>query len=184
MTRTLRLSQQHIREILDHARSQYPHEACGLIAGKDGTAFITIAMKNVSSTPQAHFSMEPNELLQQLKRIDHEQQALLAIYHTHPSGEPIPSPTDIAEAQLNTPNLNHLIIGLKHNDARLKLWHMSDNRVYPVQLLIGNQKAEAHDTLTNSQKYAIIFAALLSIVILLTISFSLLPPAPPISPVP
>jgi hypothetical protein len=104
----------------------------------------------------------------------------IAIYHSHPKSEALPSQEDIREAEINTPNMMHLIIGLKPPKARLQAWQIQIGQVDEVELLIGNEESENVPKLSQMQVGAIVLATVFAVLLLLAISFSLLPPAPPI----
>ena len=177
---TLRLSHEQIQSIVNHARQEQPDEACGIIAGKVGIASRIIPIKNAASNAQHHYQMDTKELLQALKEMDSVDEEMLGIYHSHPNNEPIPSPEDIREAQLNTPNSLHIIVSLKYGKARLQAWHIQLGQIEKVDLLIGNQISANLPEMSQTQVIVVILAAILALAFLLMISFGLLPPAPPI----
>lgn len=49
-------------------------------------------------TPTTRYVIDPREQLKAFRSIDAAGEELLGIYHSHPVSEPIPSPTDRAEA--------------------------------------------------------------------------------------
>jgi len=60
------------RELMDHAKAEYPKEACGLITDK------YIPCKNISSKPEVAFEIHPNEYAPFLK-----DGSLKAVVHSH-----------------------------------------------------------------------------------------------------
>ncbi len=96
-------------EIVDHARQGYPEEVCGLVAGRDGSAVSAFRGRNLSPTPVVAYELDPETLA---RMIDFEDAGLetVAIYHSHPRGPEIPSPTDIACATY--PDSIYLIVSL------------------------------------------------------------------------
>jgi proteasome lid subunit RPN8/RPN11 len=74
-----------------------PEEACGLLAGRDGCTIAVYAVENKMHSP-VRFRMAPQQQVDTLFEIEGRGWELYAIYHSHPSGPPRPSPTDIAEA--------------------------------------------------------------------------------------
>lgn len=178
--RSLHLSHEQIQAIVDHARHEQPHEACGIISGNGDVVARIIPIDNIASQAQCHYQMNAKDLLQALKNIDVVDEEMLGIYHSHPNHEPIPSSEDIHEAQLNTPNLTHVIVSLKYGKTRLQAWQIHGGQVDKVELLVGNQQSRALPPMTRAQIVAIILATILTVAFLLIISLSLLPPAPPI----
>jgi proteasome lid subunit RPN8/RPN11 len=81
----------------DEVSERAPEEACGLIAGRDNTAWEVIPVTNALHSP-VRYRMDPQEQLEAFNRIEELGLEILAIYHSHPAGPTHPSLTDIAEA--------------------------------------------------------------------------------------
>ena len=93
-----------------HARNHLPHEDCGLLAGRQGTAtrFIPIANRLASAT---EYDMDPTALIGALRSLREDGESLLAIFHSHPRGPAVPSPRDIERAYY--PEAAHIIVSLE-----------------------------------------------------------------------
>lgn len=178
--RSLRLSHQEVQVIIDHCIHSLPDEACGLIAGHGGLAESIIPISNVAGNPEHHYQMDAIEQLKALKLIESEDLDWIAVFHSHPNSKPIPSLEDIGKAELNTADKIHLIVSLRNNQSSLQAWHIHDGQVDEVELLIGQQESHAIEALSGLEIWAVLFAVLIAVALLLIISFNLLPPAPPI----
>jgi [CysO sulfur-carrier protein]-S-L-cysteine hydrolase len=178
--RSLRLTHEQVQTIVNHARAGAPQEVCGLIAGQMGIAQQIVPIPNRSVTPETHFEMEAIALLKAYKTMDATGVELFAVYHSHPQTSPIPSQTDIRQAMRNMPNAYQLIVSLKQQQAQLQVWHIHNGQVDRVELLVGNEKSLAMPSFSRAQVIAILLATFFAVGLLLLISFSLLPPAPPI----
>src|SRR5688500_12177066 len=97
MKRELIIKRSHWQAMLEHIDSHVPLEACGLLAGKRDRVERVISVQNQAQSP-VRFVMEPYEQLQAFDWIDCHGLELLGIFHSHPAGPEIASPTDIAEA--------------------------------------------------------------------------------------
>jgi proteasome lid subunit RPN8/RPN11 len=94
-------------EIVAHAQEAAPHEACGLIAGREGRATRVIRCPNLADDPLRRYVMAPLAVMQALRSMteagetgaDGTEGEPLAIYHSHVYSGPYPSPTDRAEAR-------------------------------------------------------------------------------------
>jgi proteasome lid subunit RPN8/RPN11 len=84
-------------EMIDHAVSCVPLEACGLLAGNHDRAKKMFIVKNQAQSP-VRFVMDPYEQLKAFEWIESNGLELLGIFHSHPAGPETASPTDIAEA--------------------------------------------------------------------------------------
>jgi proteasome lid subunit RPN8/RPN11 len=87
----------HWNQMLEHVSRLEPEEACGLAAGKDRLITRIYPVENVLHSPVS-FRMQPQQQVDALLEMDEAGCDLLVIYHSHPAGPPIPSPTDIAWA--------------------------------------------------------------------------------------
>ena len=97
MISPLFLSQGQYDEILRHVAEHVPFEACGLLAGKEGKVEKVILVRNQAQSP-TRYVMDPYEQLQAFEWIDSHGLDLIGIFHSHPAGPEMVSPTDIQEA--------------------------------------------------------------------------------------
>ena len=172
------------RQIAEHARESSPQEACGLIAGCHGHISRAFPLPNAAAEPESRFALPPSQQLRALKAIDDAGLAWIGVYHSHPRTRPTPSATDIAAA--NDDSLLQLIVSLQGEKPALKLWRLGPGSVEALDLRFAGQPALMTDDVDDSraQKLAIAAAALLSLGLLLALSFHLLPAPPAISPLP
>ncbi len=173
---------QAARAIADDALAQVPNEACGLIAGDGYTIHRAIPLANFAADKGSRFALEPAQQLAALKQLDAERLVWMGVYHSHPNTPAIPSPADIAGN--SDANLLQLIVSLKRSKPEMQLWHLGAANVKPLELIFDTQSAaqleESNQFSETSQKQgaAIAVAALISVLLMLALSFSLLPPAP------
>lgn len=170
--------------ILHDALAQVPNEACGLIAGDGKTIQSAIPLCNVASNKQSSFSFAPNEQLRALKNLDAENHVWMGVYHSHPNSAAIPSSADLEG--IGDQGLLQLIVSLKNSQAEFQLWRIGAAGVGPLELIFDTQADTRYDetALSQKQRAAILAAAVISVILMLAISFSLLPPAPEIAPIP
>lgn len=82
-----------LKEMAEHGLREFPNEACGLVAGRDGEPVRFFAMRNLDASP-ASYRLDPKEQLQVFDLMDEEGLDLLGIFHTHTHSEAYPSETD------------------------------------------------------------------------------------------
>ena len=87
-----------------HVRTETPLEACGMLGGRAGVVECILPVKNAAES-RYRFRMEPKAQLKALEFIESEGLELLGIFHSHPRGPAVPSPTDIAEASFPVVNI-------------------------------------------------------------------------------
>ncbi len=109
----------HQREaMIDHARTEFPNEACGLLASEDGHIVHVYPVRNADESP-VHFTMDPREQLATLKDLDEHGWELAAIYHSHTRTRAYPSATDVEMAQISLrfyPDALFVIVSLADPD--------------------------------------------------------------------
>ena len=115
--------------IVEHARRDYPDEACGIIAGPVGKdeaiRFIPMANADRSSTL---FRFDPQEQLKVWMEMDDNDEEPVVIYHSHTATEAYPSRTDIAYAA--EPNAHYVIVSTRDTGhAELRSYRIVDGAV-------------------------------------------------------
>jgi proteasome lid subunit RPN8/RPN11 len=109
---------QAVRDALEeHAREEAPNEACGLVVLRDGEAVRYERGRNRLASPY-RFELDADPELWFLEDDGYE----LAVFHSHPETEPIPSRTDKELAGLWA-GRPFLIYGLKLDE--LRAWRIS-----------------------------------------------------------
>lgn len=94
-------------QMLAHVLAQPTLEQCGLLAGRDGVVDRVWPVPNALHSPVA-YRMAGSEFAAAMIGCDFEP---VGIFHSHPVGPPIPSPTDIAEAAY--PDSTYVVISLQ-----------------------------------------------------------------------
>jgi len=92
-----------------HARTAHPNECCGILAGSPGTATHHFPLVNVLASPIL-YEADPCELSKLHRAMRNLGIAEVALYHSHPTSDPIPSATDLLRNGYGT-TIPHLILG-------------------------------------------------------------------------
>lgn len=95
-------------QIVSHALSGYPNEACGAVAGTDGKAVRVYPMRNAEESPVV-YRFDEREQLHVFDEIEERGWDLLAFFHSHTHTEAFPSPTDLAQAHWRDPFTGDLV---------------------------------------------------------------------------
>ncbi len=109
MDKLIKIPKKNIEDMISHARSVYPQECCGLLAGNSGIASNTYRMTNTNQS-QISYLMEPKEQFVALKDMRKKGIEMIAIYHSHPKTDAEPSITDINLAYY--PDAYYIILSL------------------------------------------------------------------------
>lgn len=91
------LKKSDYEKILEHAKSELPNEACGLIAGEingeDKTIKKVYLLTNIDRSNE-HFSLDPKEQLSAVKDMRTQNLVPLGNWHSHPESPSRPSDED------------------------------------------------------------------------------------------
>lgn len=121
-------------EMTAHAKSVYPQEACGFLAGKDGAAKYFIPIENMDHSTVT-YTMDPKQQLKAFKRISGDGLELLGIFHSHVASSADPSQTDRQMAFY--PEVSYLIVSLADmNRPDLRSFRIEGDRVTPEEIVI------------------------------------------------
>jgi proteasome lid subunit RPN8/RPN11 len=119
-----------VRAIVRHARTERPRECCGFLVGRGTRVLFAVAAPNVS-TRRSRYRIDDSthiELRRALRRFSPRLE-IVGVYHSHPSGNARPSPTDIAEAFY--PAWIHVIVGMKSR-VSVRAYRLRAGRVQSV----------------------------------------------------
>jgi len=101
--------------IVAHARRDHPDEACGVVAGPEGTDHPArfIPMLNAARSP-TFYEFDSADLLQLYKELDANDEEPVVVYHSHTATEAYPSRTDISYA--SEPNAHYVLVSTRDAD--------------------------------------------------------------------
>lgn len=97
MAMTLEISIADRAAILAHAAGS-DHEICGLLLGQGSRVDLVEPCANVAADPARRFEIDPARLLAAHRAARGGGPRVIGHYHSHPSGDPRPSPRDAADA--------------------------------------------------------------------------------------
>ena len=110
----LRLDQATYDAIVAHAKRDHPDEACGIVAGPDGsdTPVRHVPMINAAGSP-TFYEFDSSELLALYKEMWANDEEPVVIYHSHTATEAYPSRTDIGLA--NEPGAHYVLVSTREH---------------------------------------------------------------------
>ena len=83
--------------MLAHAREEAPRECCGLLVGLGNTVVRSVRARNVDPKV-TRYLINPEDHFAAIRAARADGLEVGGAYHSHPSGAPVPSATDVAEA--------------------------------------------------------------------------------------
>ena len=92
------ISSEMLARLLAEAAASPDAEVCGLLFGAAGRIEAAEACANVAADPARTFEIDPTALFAAYRRARGGGLAVMGHYHSHPSGLPVPSARDAAQA--------------------------------------------------------------------------------------
>ncbi len=109
------ISQEIVDAIWAHARRDHPDEACGVVAGPEGTDRPErfIPMLNAARSP-TFYEFDSMDLLRLYREMDARGEEPVVIYHSHTATEGVPSRTDVSYA--SEPGAHYVLVSTRDPD--------------------------------------------------------------------
>jgi proteasome lid subunit RPN8/RPN11 len=97
-------------QIVAHAKRDHPVEACGIVAGPEGSGRPErfVPMVNAAGSP-TFYEFDSTELLALYKELWANDEEPVVVYHSHTATEAYPSRTDIGLA--SEPGAHYVLVG-------------------------------------------------------------------------
>ena len=108
----LTISRALYENIIEHARRDHPDEACGVIAGQEGSDSPVrfIPMQNAERSP-TFYRFDSAEQLKVWREMDDNDEEAAVIYHSHTATSAYPSRTDISYA--SEPQAHYVLVSTR-----------------------------------------------------------------------
>ena len=140
MTETgLTIRRELVEKMIAHARRDHPDEACGVIAGPEGSDRPErfIEMLNAERSP-TFYRFDSGEQLRVWRGMDEADEEPVVIYHSHTATEAYPSRTDVKFA--SEPHAHYVLISTREElgpEAEVRSFAIVDGVITeePVHIL-------------------------------------------------
>jgi proteasome lid subunit RPN8/RPN11 len=115
--------------MIAQARAELPNECCGLLAGRVeggvGRVEARYPLVNAAASPAEYLS-DPQSTFEAERARRKGGLEFLAVYHSHPISDPIPSRTDMdPDRNVYKDTVVHLIISLKGAEPVVRAWWLT-----------------------------------------------------------
>ena len=132
--------------LIEHARHEYPNEACGIVVGDrsaedGGIALRFAATRNEDASP-LRYRIHGDDLMRLTLETDDADEVFWAIFHSHVRSPAVPSPTDIGGAQY--PDALYILVSLAESQAdpqtgepSVRGWRIVGGLTHEVELTRG-----------------------------------------------
>jgi len=129
----LRIPQQIINDLFEHAKTGLPEEVCGYLAGTGREITRQFRLTNIDHSNE-HFSFDPKEQFQVVREVRKLGLEILANYHSHPETPARPSHEDIRLAF--DPNISYVIVSLVAEVPDVKSYRIQNGKVEKEEILV------------------------------------------------
>lgn len=119
-------------EMLAQARAELPNECCGMLAGRievgneetppRAVVLRRLPLINAAASPVEYLS-DDRSMFEAVRSMNKEGLDTLAIYHSHPASEPVPSRKDREQNYCTT--VMNLIISLEGPEPLMRGWWLT-----------------------------------------------------------
>ena len=132
----LTISRALYEKIIEHARKDHPDEACGIIAGPEGSDTPTrfIPMLNAARSP-TFYEFDSGEQFRVWREMADADEEAVVVYHSHTATQAYPSRTDISYA--GEPQAHYVLVSTRDEPAtEFRSYRIIDGKVTeePVQI--------------------------------------------------
>jgi proteasome lid subunit RPN8/RPN11 len=116
MVTSIRIPAVVVSGMLAHAREEAPRECCGLLVGRETSIVRSVRARNLDGKA-TRYLIDPEDHFAAIRSARTEGLEIVGAYHSHPSSTPVPSETDIAEADSGSDFL-YVIVSPIRDDVR------------------------------------------------------------------
>ncbi len=109
--------------MVDHCLTEKPLECCGILAGRHNYAWEIYKLPNADQS-ETRYNADPQALIKAVQEMRRNGTEIMAIYHSHPRWQPIPSQTDLKENHYG--EVPRIIVGLLKSPPECRVWRFLD----------------------------------------------------------
>lgn len=136
MTQEIHIPRKIANQLLHFAQISPEQEICGLVSAKAGSPCHCYPVSNIAEDPAQRFLLDPAQQIAALSEMRAQDEALFAIYHSHPNAPAAPSATDLALAEY--PDTLYLIISLNTKGIlEMRGFYIDQHHSREISLLLG-----------------------------------------------
>jgi proteasome lid subunit RPN8/RPN11 len=134
--------------IVAHAKRDHPVEACGIVAGPEGTGRPErfVEMVNAAGSP-TFYEYDSTDLLALYKEMDERDEEPVVIYHSHTATEAYPSVTDINLAA--EPGAHYVLVSTREHGNNEGSVEFRSYRI--IDGVVTEEEVAVVPTLTRSE---------------------------------
>ena len=138
----LRIDRATYDAIVEHAKRDHPDEACGIVAGPEGSdrPVRYVPMTNAAGSP-TFYEFDSTELLALYKQMWAADEEPVVVYHSHTATEAYPSRTDVGLA--SEPGAHYVLVSTREHGnnegaVEFRSYRIVDGQVTEEEVSVGD----------------------------------------------
>jgi proteasome lid subunit RPN8/RPN11 len=105
-----------------HCVADDPHECCGLLGGVFPHVSLFYPLGNDEAS-ETSYNADPHDLIRAIQDLRAREAEILAIYHSHPRWQAVPSKTDLARNHYG--DVPRIIVSLLERPPVVRVWRLT-----------------------------------------------------------
>ncbi len=107
--------------MIAHCRREDPLECCGILGGLAPRVSSLHPLRNIAAS-ETRYNADPTELIQAYVALREQRREILAIYHSHPRWQAVPSATDLSQNHWG--DMPRIIVSLLTDPPDVRIWRL------------------------------------------------------------
>lgn len=120
----LEIPRNFVQAMVEHCRRESPLECCGLLGGVAPRVSSFHPLRNAAAS-ETRYDADPRDLIDAVVALRDRKAEILAIYHSHPKWEAVPSRTDLAENHYG--EVPRIIVSLLGDTPTVRIWRLASD---------------------------------------------------------
>jgi proteasome lid subunit RPN8/RPN11 len=105
-----------------HCLHEAPRECCGILGGMAPRVSSFHPLRNAAAASETRYDADPRDLIDAVVALRQRGAEILAIYHSHPCWDAVPSQTDLRENHYGP--VPRIIVSLKSDRPEVRVWQL------------------------------------------------------------
>jgi len=118
----LEIPRKFLEAMVQHCLREAPLECCGLLGGIAPRVSSFHPLGNAAAS-ETRYDADPRDLIEAVLALRERKAEILAIYHSHPRWEAVPTRTDLAENHYGT--VPRIIVSLLGDTPTVRAWQLA-----------------------------------------------------------
>nr|WP_303652751.1 M67 family metallopeptidase [Paludisphaera mucosa] len=125
-----------VAAMVDHCLRESPRECCGLLGGVPPRVSSFHPLRNAAGSAETRYDADPRDLIEAVVDLRRRDAEILAIYHSHPRWEAIPSRTDLDENHYGA--VPRIIVSLLNDPPDVRAWRLGRDDFREIPWVIAD----------------------------------------------